>query len=195
MSKTTYTHDYYAKKAKSEGFVARSVYKLHEIHNKYLSLNTARNILDLGAAPGSWSQYLQKHISQNAQIIAVDLQPLSAVLKPSPKITQIQADFTEPDIIEQLISLGPYDLVLSDAAPSTTGNRSTDTALSEQLVETIAYIAQKSLNPNGYMVAKIFQGQGMTTLLKELRSHYSKVSCMKPKAVRPASFETYLICR
>ena len=191
----TYKNDYYTQKAKKEGYAARSVYKLQEIHTKYLSLNKASHILDLGSAPGSWTQYLQKHIPLTAKITSVDLQELSAKIKDAPRVEQIQADFTDGAIIESLIAKGPFSYIVSDAAPLTTGNRSVDTARSELLIETIAYIAEQSLAPQGIMVAKVFQGSGMSALTKQLQAHFSKVACFKPKAVRSNSFETYFICR
>lgn len=195
MAKQNYKQDFYALKAKKEGYSARSVYKLQEIHTKHLDLQNISNVLDLGAAPGSWTQYLQKHLSKSAHIFSVDIVPLKIQLNPFPKVTQIQADFTDPTHIEKIVALGPFDLIISDAAPLTTGNRGLDTAKSEQLVETIIHIAKKSLIQNSCLVTKIFQGQGCSSLLRELRTIYSKVSCFRPKAVKPSSFETYIICR
>ena len=190
-----YKQDFYAQKAKREGYSARSVYKLEEIHKKHLPhLHKAKKILDIGAAPGSWTQYLQKHIDAQGEIITVDLSPLHIKFGEFPTTTHIQADITDPEVMESLIKSGPYDFVLSDAAPLTTGNRSVDTARSEALVEITAYIATHSLKDGGAMIAKLFQGAGASALIKELKQTYKKVLCFRPKAVKPSSFEAYIIC-
>lgn len=190
-----YKQDFYAQKAKREGYAARSVYKLEEIHKKYLPhLHRAKKILDIGAAPGSWAQYLQKHIDPQGEIITVDIAPLHIQFQSMPTLTHIQADITDTAIIDTLIEYAPYDFIVSDAAPLTTGNRSIDTARSEALVEVVAYIAMHSLMAGGTMVAKFFQGGGAATLIKTQRKNFSSVSCFRPKAVKPSSFESYIIC-
>ncbi len=192
----SYSHkEYFTKRAKNEGYSARSVYKLQEIHKKYLSLHTCKCILDIGAAPGSWCQYLQKHVSAQAKIVAVDLQPLSASFMSTPTIHFIQGDFMHPDIVRHVQDYGPYDIIVSDAAPNTSGVKSLDHARSEEIVLQGITIAQENLTHNGQLVMKIFQGSGLNDIITLLRKRFSCIHQFRPKAVRTQSVEKFIVCR
>ena len=178
--------DHLARQAHSEGYRARSVYKIEEIDRKYPLFRTnGLRVLDLGAAPGSWTQYA---IARGSAVVAVDLQELSIA-----GATCIRGDFTDTDVVSSISTHGPYDLVISDAAPSTTGNRLVDTGRSEALVESILAGLHDWITPGGSFVAKLFQGGGDQALRKEVRERFAKGVNFRPLAVRRESCETYLV--
>ena len=142
-------------------------------------------VLDLGAAPGSWTQYA---VERGASVVAIDLQEMYVA-----HAECLIGDFTDPTIAEHLEDAGPFDVVLSDAAPATTGNRIVDTGRSEALVESILANAERWLSPGGVLVCKVFQGGGEQRLLKELRARWERGFLYRPKAVRSESFESYLV--
>jgi 23S rRNA (uridine2552-2'-O)-methyltransferase len=184
--------DFWAQKAKKEGYPARSVYKLMEIDKKFGLVKPASRILDIGAAPGSWSLWLLKRLAGAGFLAAVDLQPLGMAPPPG-NFRFIQGDLYAPEVRSELLSLGPYGLVLSDAAPATTGNRLVDQGQSEAIVEAVIEYALVCLAPGGAMVAKIFQGGAEAGLLKHLRGNFEHARAFKPEACRSESFETYLV--
>jgi 23S rRNA (uridine2552-2'-O)-methyltransferase len=194
--------DYWSIKAQKEGFPARSVYKLKEMDEKFGLLpgsggGAPVKILDLGAAPGSWSLYVLRRMAGRAFLAAADLAPLSRQydrgLFAGDNFFFIRGDITEREIQEALIARGPYHLVMSDAAPATTGNRSVDTLRSLALAETVIRYAAAALAPGGSLVVKIFQGEGSPELLKEIREQFKTGKSFKPQACRSNSFETYYI--
>jgi 23S rRNA (uridine2552-2'-O)-methyltransferase len=205
--------DHFALKAQKEGYPARSVYKLKEIDEKFSLLKgnfSALKILDLGAAPGSWSLYILRkltaHASKNADaqtlnaepsLVSVDLTPLSRQydegLFDKPEFLFIQGDFTQGEIREEILSHGPYKLLVSDAAPSTTGNRSIDTLRSLELAETALNYAESALVKGGDFVVKVFQGGDTGNLLKKLHCLFESGKSFKPQACRAGSFETYYL--
>lgn len=181
--------DHLARQAKSDGYAARSVYKLQEIDRKYRVLRRGGlRVLDLGAAPGSWSQYAVAH---GATVVAVDLQELSV----GKTVTAITGDFTESEVIATIRGEGPFDIVMSDAAPSTTGNKIVDTGRSEALVDSIVASLPEWLHRDGVFIAKIFQGGGEQRIRRDLTALFQSVTLFRPKAVRNESFETYLVAR
>jgi 23S rRNA (uridine2552-2'-O)-methyltransferase len=182
--------DHYARKAHSAGYQARSVYKLDEIQKRYGLVPGGAVVLDLGAAPGSWTQRLLEIVGGRGRVTACDLKALDIS---DPRLTAIEGDFTEPETIERIRRLGPYDVVVSDAAPATTGNRTVDTARSEALVESAVDTAHRVLKPGGNVALKIFQGGAEQRLRQEMRSSFRKVGQTKPAASRKESFEVYLI--
>ena len=194
--------DHWAQKAKKEGYPARSVYKLKEIEEKFGILPRSGRVLDVGAAPGSWTQFVLRTRGKQCTVVAVDLSPLAIGTGPDNKKTAgiwpenlvfYQGDITDADTIAFLETKGPYDAVISDAAPSTTGNRSVDTARSEALVENALELARKFLKPGGSCVVKIFQGSSQKEILECMKKMFSAVKAFKPKACRSESFETYFI--
>ncbi|MDR3200893.1 MAG: RlmE family RNA methyltransferase [Spirochaetales bacterium] len=182
--------DHWTQKAKKEGYPARSVYKLKEIEEKFHILPRQGCVLDLGAAPGSWTRFVLR--SSGLSVVAVDLSPLNLGALPE-NLVFYQGDMTEPAALAFLESRGPYDAVLSDAAPSTTGNRAVDTARSEALVRQVLEIARKTLRAGGSCVVKIFQGGGQKLIMDEMKKDFASVKAFKPKATRSESFETYFI--
>lgn len=185
--------DSYTLRARKEGYPARSVYKLEEIQLQFSVIKPGNTVLDVGAAPGSWTLYThRKLIKEKGTIIAVDLNPLNLNPVP-PTVTSYVGDAFSHEIREKLIEHGPYDAIISDAAPMTTGNRSVDTSRSEYLAEQVVRLAAEHLKPHGNLVIKIFQGGGQEQILKEMRSLFTKAKGFKPKASRSDSFEIFLI--
>ena len=188
--------DFWALKAAKEGYPARSVYKLKELDEKFGLLGpsgASRTVLDLGAAPGSWTQFvLEKIAPDGGHVTAVDLKPLTKIYN-TDKLTVLLGDMTGDAVFQQVESLGPYDTILSDAAPSTTGNRLVDTARSESLLEFALIYADKVLRAQGNFVVKLFQGSDLGGVLKTMRALFSTAKTFKPKACRSNSFETYLV--
>lgn len=181
--------DRYTHRAKKEGFAARSVYKLEEIDKRLRLLKPGGRVLDLGAAPGSWTQYAGPKVGPKGKVVALDLEPLRVPVPPHVKVLRLDI-FATP--IEELQALGPFDVVLSDMAPHTSGVREADVARSEALVECAVHLAAKLLVPNGNMVAKIFQGSGFEDIRKTMRGFFNEVRVLKPEAIRKESKELYL---
>ncbi|SIQ15732.1 23S rRNA Um-2552 2'-O-methyltransferase [Alkalispirochaeta americana] len=179
--------DHLARKAQSQGYHARSVYKLEAIQKKHRLLSPGKKVLDLGAAPGSWTQYALE-VAGAGHVLAVDLQEMALA-----GATCLQGDFTAPALAEAISAWGPFQTVLSDAAPATTGNRLIDTGRSEALVESILDYLPQWLSSRGNFAAKIFQGGGEQALLGQLRQRFSSAALYRPEAVRRESFEAYLI--
>ncbi|MFP4011304.1 MAG: SAM-dependent methyltransferase [Spirochaetaceae bacterium] len=183
--------DHYADRAKKEGYRARSVYKLEEIDRKSRIFENAAHVLDVGAAPGSWTQYAARHIKPGGRVVAVDLKPVD--LPPREELLLLQGDVTAEDIRARLRQEGPFDLVLSDAAPATAGNRTVDAARSADLAWTVVALAEELLAPGGNLVVKLFQGGEERELLGALRSRFEKARSQRPRATRGDSFEVYLV--
>ena len=180
-------HDHYTKKAKAMGYPARSVFKLEEINNKF-KIFSGGPVLDIGAAPGSWSLYCLKN--KKGPVVGVDLQEMNIR---DPGFTFFKGDICTGDIRSKIASMGPYPTVISDAAPSTTGNRLVDSARSYSLVESIISLAFEVLRPGGSFVCKIFQGGDEKELLDLLSRRFRIVKTFKPKASRNESFEVFFI--
>lgn len=181
--------DTYAKQAKKEGYPARSVYKLKELHEKFNLFSSKSKVLDLGCSPGSWSEYVLRNL-KSGFLIGIDLNSVKI------SYDSTKATFIEGDIRANLSFLkeqGPFDAVISDAAPKTTGNRLVDTGRSLELVEMIIEIALETLVQKGNFVVKVFQGGDEKELENSLKPYFESVKRMRPKAVRRESFETYLV--
>ncbi|MDE5899647.1 MAG: RlmE family RNA methyltransferase [Treponemataceae bacterium] len=193
MASSNYSKpDFWSKKAFSEGYPARSVYKLKEIDEKFKVIAKNCAALDLGAAPGSWTTFLLRNIGEQGRVVSCDLNPLAKTVRGS-QLTFIQGDLNEPEVREKIRALGPYQLVVCDAAPLTTGNRTVDTARSQQLVEMALWYAETMLKKGGSFAVKIFQNGGQQELLKKMRGLFDSAKGFKPEACRSESFETYLI--
>jgi 23S rRNA (uridine2552-2'-O)-methyltransferase len=185
--------DSYTKRAHKEGYPARSVYKLEELQQHFNLVKSGDSVLDVGAAPGSWTLYTHRNlIKGKGSIVAVDLNPLNLNPVP-PTVSAYVGDAFSKDIREILVQHGPYNAIISDAAPLTMGNRSVDTARSEHLAEQVISLAKDHLKPHGNLVVKIFQGGGQVELLQLMRTLFNKVKPYKPKACRDDSFEIYLV--
>lgn len=186
--------DPYVLQARRDGWRSRAVYKLEQIIQKEQLLKPDMTCVDLGAAPGSWSQYVTRKLKGRCRIIALDILPMDAL----PSVEQIQGDFTEDDTLRLLLSIlenSPVDLVLSDMAPNISGNKALDQPRSMHLAELALDLAKKVLRRRGNFVCKLFQGQGTDAFVTETRKTFERVKVMKPKASRPGSSEVYLVAR
>lgn len=184
--------DFWSRKAFSEGYPARSVYKLQEIDQKFGMIKKNYRVLDLGAAPGSWTTFLLRTLDGSGKVVSCDLNPLAKNVK-GDNLVFIQGDLNEADIRESIQKEGPFDLVVCDAAPLTTGNRVVDTARSAGLVKMAVWYAQTMLKAGGNFAVKIFQNGDQQKILKEMRELFATAKGFKPEACRSESFETYLI--
>ena len=184
--------DHYSRQAKKEGYRARSVYKLQELQRRFNVLQRGASVLDIGAAPGSWSQYAAGIVGPGGRVVAVDLKPIDVLVKHA-NVTTICGDIFATETLDLVRSAGPFDAVISDAAPNTSGNRVIDTARSSALVEQVVAICGEVLRPGGNLIAKLFQGGQEQELLAAARNLFEAVRLVKPKASRSQSFETFLV--
>ena len=184
--------DFWSRKAFSEGYPARSVYKLQEIDQRFGMIKKNGTVLDLGAAPGSWTTFLLRNIGEGGKVVSCDLNPLAKSVR-ADNLTFLQGDLNDAEIRNKIRELGPYDLVVCDAAPLTTGNRTVDTARSEQLVGMAVWYAKAMLKQGGNFAVKIFQNGDQQMFLKALREIFTTAKGFKPEACRAESFETYLV--
>ena len=185
-------NDEYVKKAQKEGYRCRAVYKLLEIIEKKHIINKGDTVIDLGAAPGGWSQVAVKITGKSGQVIASDILPIEEING----VNFIQGDFTEQSVYDELMNLikgSSIDIVLSDMAPNMSGQLSVDQPKSMYLADLAIDFALKILSRNGHFIVKVFQGDGFDEYVKKSRSSFSKVSIIKPKASRPRSKEVYLL--
>ena len=184
--------DFYAQKAKKEGYMARSVYKLEEIQNKNKLIAPGDRVLDIGASPGSWTQYCLRLLKGRGMVVATDLKPLGS-FKFKGDLHFIQGDVFAQETEKALACLGPFDVIISDAAPGTSGNRLMDTRRSFDLVEQIFNFSLQWLKPGGNFTVKVFQGGDEEEIFKRMKNEFNQAKKLKPKAVRKESFEYYLI--
>jgi len=190
---TEHFSDQYVKKSQKQGFYARSAYKLLEIDDKYKLLKPGIRVVDLGAAPGGWSQVVVKK-AKNSKIFALDILPV----KPVAGVKVLMGDFTEQETLDDLVILlknEPLDLILSDMAPNFSGHKAVDIPRSMYLVELAVDFARLMLSQGGALVVKVFQGEGFSELLQSLRQEFKRVSVYKPPASRSRSKELYLVCQ
>jgi 23S rRNA (uridine2552-2'-O)-methyltransferase len=189
------SRDQYVAKAKAEGYRSRAVYKLQEIDAKYQIFQSNQFIVDLGAAPGAWCQYVVRNVvGTPGKIIGLDI----LEMEPIDGVCLIQGDFTEDETLDQLVSSlnnHPVDLVLSDIAPNISGNKAVDQPKSMYLAELALDFARQHLTKGGVFAVKLFQGEGYAQYIQELRSSFKRVSTFKPQASRKESREMYAIAR
>jgi 23S rRNA (uridine2552-2'-O)-methyltransferase len=186
--------DRFWKKAKKEGLRARSAFKLQEIQDRFGLLRPGARVLDLGAAPGGWSQIAGRAVGPKGLVLAVDLEPIAPL--PPPSQTWV-ADAFAPELLERLRAEGgaPYDAVLSDLAPKTSGVRSADEARSLELARQALGLAVRVLKRSGWFVVKVFMGGDFEAFLRELRQTFREVKVVRPEAsVARGSKEVYLVC-
>lgn len=186
--------DPYVRQARRDGWRSRAVYKLEQINDKDRLLKPDMVCVDLGSAPGSWSQFVTEKLKGRARIVAVDLLPMHSL----PDVDFVQGDFTDDDIFERLLELvgeNGADLVMSDMAPNISGNKAVDQPRSMYLVELALDMARRVLKPGGDFVCKVFQGEGFDQFVVDARNSFKRVKVMKPKASRPGSREVYLVAR
>ncbi len=184
--------DHYFKKAKKEGFLARSAYKLEEIHKKYNLLKKKSKVLDLGAAPGSWTQFvLQKF--PDSKVIAIDLQEIKVS---HPNLIALQEDIYNINwekLKKEHPDFFPLDILISDMAPKTTGIKNTDQLRSAALCEMALFVAKKELKIGGNFVCKIFESGEVQNFRKEMQEVFNKVALFKPKSTRKNSKEIFVV--
>ena len=184
--------DIYVKKAHAEGYRSRAIFKLKEVDEREHLLKPGMTIVDLGAAPGGWTQYVSEKLAGHGTIVALDILPMDAL----PGVDFIQGDFREDDILQQLMNVIPIravDLLLSDMAPNMSGTSAVDIPRAMYLAELAFDFGEKMLKPGGTMFIKIFHGTGFDGLIKLARQKFEKVVIRKPSASRSRSRETYLL--
>jgi 23S rRNA (uridine2552-2'-O)-methyltransferase len=186
--------DPYVQQARKEGWRSRAVYKLEQIDQKERLLRPDMLVIDLGAAPGGWSQYVSVRLKERVRLIALDLLEMDYL----PAVEFIQGDFSDDEILGRLRkSLGDskVDLVMSDLAPNISGTKAVDQPRSMYLAELALELAREVLARKGSFVCKLFQGQGSDLFIADVRKHFGKVRVMKPDASRAGSSEVYLVAR
>ncbi|MBY4678800.1 23S rRNA (uridine(2552)-2'-O)-methyltransferase RlmE [Marinobacterium arenosum] len=184
--------DQYVKKSKDAGYRSRASYKLLELQQKDQLFKPGMTVVDLGAAPGGWSQVAAELVGDGGRVVASDILPMD----PLPGVEFVQGDFTEEEVLSQVLhALGdaPADLVISDMAPNMSGMAAVDQPAAMYLVELALDMAREVLKPNGTFVAKVFQGEGFDQYMQELRQSFKTVVTRKPDASRARSREVYLL--
>lgn len=187
-------NDFYVKKAQSDGYRSRAVYKLIEIDEKEHLIKPGMIVVDLGAAPGGWTQYIARKLNGRGRIVALDVLPMDAL----PDVEFIQGDFQEDAVLhtlQQTLGSQKVDLLLSDMAPNMSGTAAVDIPRAMYLVELALDFAQTMLKPGGNMLLKIFHGSGFDDFVRAVRQEFTKVVIKKPAASRPRSRETYILAK
>ena len=186
--------DPYVRRAREEGWRSRAVFKLQEIHQRERLLRPGMTVVDLGAAPGGWSQFAAQVVGDQGRVLAVDLLPMDGVAG----VEHIHGDFRDEKILDAVLSATGernVDLVLSDMAPNISGMRSVDQPRAMLLAELALDFATTVLKPGGSLVCKLFHGEGFDGFVQLTRRHFERVSVRKPRSSRPGSRETYLVAR
>ncbi len=189
-----HVNDPYVKQAQKDGYRSRSSYKLIELNEKDRLIRPGMLVMDLGSAPGGWSQVAAQLVGDRGRVLATDILPMDAIRN----VDFVQGDFREESVLNSILEhLGDDrpDLILSDIAPNISGVNSVDQAASIYLLELALDMVRRVLKPGGTFVTKLFQGVGSDAYLKELRSAFEKVSIRKPAASRPRSREVYLVAK
>jgi 23S rRNA (uridine2552-2'-O)-methyltransferase len=184
--------DPYVQRAQSEGWRSRAVFKLEEIDRRDKLLKPGAVCLDLGAAPGAWSQYARRRVGAKGRVIASDILPMPEL----PGVEFVQGDFREEDVLQRLTALLPergVDVLLSDMAPNLSGVDAIDQPRAMYLAELALEMAQRVLKADGHALIKVFQGAGFKELLQVARTHFARVKMIKPEASRARSPEIYLL--
>lgn len=184
--------DEYVKKAKKLGLRSRAVFKIEEINNKDKLIKPGMKVVDLGAAPGGWSEYATKAVGDNGQVVACDILSMD----PIAGVDFLQGDFREDAVLDALLTRidgKNIDVVMSDMAANMTGNESADSARSMYLVELALDMCNQVLKKNGAFVVKVFQGEGFDQFMKDVRAAFTTVKTRKPESSRARSREVYLV--
>ena len=186
--------DPYVKQSQVDGYRSRASYKLLEIVEKDRLIRSGMTVVDLGSAPGGWSQVAARLVGHTGRVHALDLLPMDSIAG----VDFIQGDFTDDDIFDELLKLienRPVDLVISDMAPNLSGNKAVDQPAVMYLAELAVELAEKVLTINGVFIAKLFQGQGFDPFVLQVRTLFNGVSIIKPDASRSRSREVYLVAK
>ena len=189
-----HVNDPYVKQAQKEGYRSRSSYKLIQLNEKDRLIRSGMLIVDLGSAPGGWSQVAARLVGGKGRVVATDILPMDALNN----VEFIQGDFMEEVVVNRILdslSGNKPDLIMSDIAPNIGGIASADQAASMYLVELALDFVRQSLKPKGDFVTKVFQGEGSDVYLKDLRTSFAKVAIRKPAASRPRSREIYVVAK
>jgi len=184
--------DPFVKRAQAEGWRSRAVFKLSEVDERERLLRPGMVVLDLGAAPGAWSQYARRRVGARGRVIATDILAMEAL----PGVEFLQGDFQEKPVVEQLLALAGdkgIDVLLSDMSPNLSGMDSIDQPRAIYLAELALELASQVLKTGGAALIKVFQGAGFQELVAASRVHFERVRCLKPEASRSRSPETYLL--
>lgn len=187
-------NDPYVQQSQRDGYRSRASYKLLEIIGRDKLIRPGMGVVDLGAAPGGWSQVAAELVGHDGKVYAVDLLPMDGIAG----VDFIQGDFTEDEVLQQLLGLienRPVDLVISDMAPNLTGSKAVDQPASLYLVELALDLAQQVMKPQGVFIAKIFQGEGFDQFVRHVRTLFNTVSIRKPDASRAKSREVYMVAK
>ncbi|MFO1457028.1 MAG: RlmE family RNA methyltransferase [Steroidobacteraceae bacterium] len=189
-----HVNDPYVKQAQKDGYRSRSAYKLVELNQKDRLIRPGMRVMDLGSAPGGWSQVLSRTLGRQGKVLATDILPMD----PIDNVDFIQGDFTDEAIVGQIqdwLGGAKFDLIVSDIAPNLTGIDSADQAGSIYFLELAVDTVRETLKPGATFVAKMFQGAGSDDWLRDLRKSFEKVSIRKPGASRPESREVYVVAK
>ena len=187
-------NDVYVKKAQAEGYRSRAIYKLKEIDEKERLFKPGMTVVDLGAAPGGWTQYVSEKLGGSGTIVALDILPMDSLAG----VEFILGDFQDDLVLQKLINLVPergVDVVLSDMSPNMSGNIAIDIPRAMYLTELAFDFSSKMLKPGGVMLMKVFHGTGFDDLVKQVRQQFERVVIRKPLASRARSRETYLLAK
>lgn len=186
--------DDYVKRARREGYRSRAVYKLKEIHERDRLLRPGMTVVDLGAAPGGWSQLLTEYIGHSGRVVAMDILPMDSLAG----VEFLQGDFQEAATLDALLTLladQPVDLVTSDMSPNISGIKAVDQPRGMYLAELALEFATRVLRPGGHFLCKVFQGEGFDQFLAEVRRQFASTATRKPQSSRSRSPELYLLAR
>ena len=186
--------DEYVKMAQAQGYRSRAVFKLSEIQDRDQIIKPGMNVVDLGAAPGGWSQFARQLLGKKNRLVALDILPMD----PLEGVDFLQGDFREEAVLNQLYAIlegAPVHLVMSDMAPNMSGNKSVDQARAIYLGELALDTAKTVLTKDAAFLVKLFQGEGFESFHQEVQQHFSKVVIRKPKASRPRSNEVYILAK
>ncbi|WP_192563475.1 23S rRNA (uridine(2552)-2'-O)-methyltransferase RlmE [Pseudomonas gozinkensis] len=187
-----HVNDPYVKQAQKDGYRSRASYKLLEVQEKYKLIRPGMSVVDLGAAPGGWSQVTSRLIGGQGRLIASDILEMDSI----PDVTFIQGDFTQDEVLARILEAvgnSQVDLVISDMAPNMSGTPEVDMPKAMFLCELALDLAERILKPGGNFLIKIFQGEGFDTYLKDARKKFDKIQMMKPDSSRGSSREQYML--
>ncbi|MFP4658505.1 MAG: RlmE family RNA methyltransferase [Desulfonatronovibrionaceae bacterium] len=185
--------DYYFKKAKKDNYPARSVYKLKDMDRRFKLFTPGQKIIDLGAAPGSWTMYAAERVGKKGRVLALDLNPLQVAVPGNVIFFQEDIFSEDPEFLHRAKELAPFDVFLSDMAPQTTGIKFTDQARSHRLAESAFELSLNWLRPGGHLVVKIFQGPDSQELARLMKLEFKRVKQFKPKSSRAESKEMFFL--
>ncbi|MFP4509109.1 MAG: SAM-dependent methyltransferase [Spirochaetaceae bacterium] len=186
--------DHYTERARKEGFPARSVYKFDELQHRFSLVRRGDAVLDIGASPGSWTLRLLEIVGKGGVVVALDRKELPELSRAGKTAVCLQMDITNPEEHGVLNRFAPFDAIVSDAAPNTSGHRTLDTARSAVIVESSLALTARLLKSGGNAAFKLFQGGDEQSILSTARTMFDKARIVKPKACRDESFEVFLVC-